>query len=208
MGATGGFGATGGAATGGAGGSAAGAAGAAGSADAVSKVETWKSKSNWSGQSCPTPPNGVTVGPKLGNYLSKINLKTCEDEDVSLDRFCGSGGQWVFVAHGWCPHCKLTASLAEKIHADYVDKDLASVVVLVENASGGIPTAQDCKTWRQIYGLYNVAALYDPTGASKALYEQNYTALNVFIGPDRIIKSKQHTDVESTIRLQIAGILQ
>ncbi len=98
--------------------------------------------------------------------------------------------------------------MAEKISADYKDKNLATAVILVENASGAPPTAADCKAWRSTYGLYNVAALYDPTGVTKALYEQPYTALSVFVGMDRVIKNKLHTDVESQLHVQLSSLLQ
>lgn len=82
-------------------GGSAGAGAAAGSAGTTGLSETWKQNPNWSEANCPAPPSGVNVGPKIGDYLANLSVKSCEDEDIPLDRFCGARGQWIFVAHGW-----------------------------------------------------------------------------------------------------------
>lgn len=190
------------------GGGGAGGAGQDAGAGATGPAEPWKTNPAWGSDKCPPLPQGVTQGPLTGNYLANLTLKDCDGNDVALDHFCGASALWLFVAHGWCPHCKKTSSLAEQIQRDYEDQGLATAVVLVENAQGQPPTQADCKAWRTGYGLDHAAALYDPTGVALQLYEQNFTALSVFVGGDRVITEKKHTDVESSLRTSIAALLK
>lgn len=39
------------------------------------------------------------------------------------------------------------------------------------------------------------------------LWEQNFTALNVFVGQDRVIASKIHTDNSATLQAEVASLL-
>ena len=149
----------------------------------------------------------MAVGYDKGNQLDALTLKDCEGNDVSLSEVCGAHAAWLFFAHAWCPHCKKSSSLAESIHSKYADQGLVTIHVVVEDAVQGKPDAADCKTWRETFGHENVLTLYDPTGASYVLWEQNYTALNVFMDGDRVITNKTHTDSQSTIELSIQGAL-
>ena len=80
--------------------------------------------------------------------------------------------------------------------------------VLLENSRGKPPTAADCKAWRDSNKLTNVIALHDPRGLTQGLFEQDSTSLNVFIGEDRVIRSKDHTDVTTAITRGIDGALK
>jgi thiol-disulfide isomerase/thioredoxin len=161
----------------------------------------------WGADQCPATPAGVNLGYATGDQLDSLVLKDCEDNDVSLDAVCGADVTWMFFAHGWCPHCKLASSLMEEIDEEYAQHNMAVVNIVVESASGGPPTADTCQAWRDTYGQEDVLTLYDPTGASFVLWEQNYTALSVFLDGNRVIDSKLHSDSEVTLKSTLNSLL-
>lgn len=165
---------------------------------------------SWGQSQCAaaTPPAGAVVGLETGNQLGAVVLKDCDGNDFPLTKICGASAAWVFVAHGWCPHCKLVTKNAESILAGYAGRNVAAVNVLLENAQGKAPTVADCKAWRDGAKLANVIALYDATGATKGLFEENATSLNVFLDKDRVIHAKAHTDVTAEIRRGIDEALK
>ena len=79
--------------------------------------------------------------------------------------------------------------------------------MLYETSNSERPTAEDCVAWRDQYGHQDVITLYDPTGAATALWEENFTALNVVLD-DQVIEAKLHTDQQPTIRAAIDAALQ
>lgn len=161
----------------------------------------------WGADKCPALPSGATAGLVTGNQLGKLVVKDCDGNDVSLDQFCGASALWIFAAHGWCPHCQLVSKNAEAIHASFAGRNLASVNILVENASYETPTAQDCKAWKTANKLQNVVALYDPKGATRGLWDNNTTSLSVFVDAHRVIVAKSHTDSTSVLKTSIEKAL-
>jgi thiol-disulfide isomerase/thioredoxin len=153
----------------------------------------------WGASVCPATPAGVSSGYGTGEQLAGLTLLSCDGSEVSLDAICGAQASWIMFAHGWCPHCRLASQLAEGVYQQFAGENLAVVNVLVESATGDPPTPQDCHNWREAYAQDRVITLYDPNGASVVLWEQNYTALSVFLDEDRVIVNKLHTDVESQI---------
>ena len=161
----------------------------------------------WGANKCPALPAGITSGVAVGQQLKKLVVKDCDGNDYPLENVCGAPATWIFVAHGWCPHCQAATASSEEVLASYAGKNVAAVNVLVQNAQNKAPTAADCKAWKKAYGLANVIALYDPKGVTEALYDEGYTALNVFIDEDRVIRSKFHGESETTINAGIDAAL-
>lgn len=156
---------------------------------------------------CAPPVDGVSPGFKLTNQLASMTLKSCDGEPVDLLGFCGATGMWIFLAHGWCPYCKVTTSIQEEVHDAWSPYGLTSINVLVQSPSYGPPTPEDCKQWALQGGLEDVVALYDDSGASQAFWETNFTALNVFVDEQQIITSKIHSDVRSEIEQELETLL-
>ena len=162
----------------------------------------------WGPSLCPTLPAGKTVGLASGQQLAKLTVKDCDGNDYALENVCGSSATWLFVAHGWCPYCKSVSKNAEATLASYAGKNVAAVNILVESAASQPPTMTDCKAWRDIHGLTNVVALYDPDGVTKGLFDAGSSALSVFIDRDRVIRGKIiHTDDVAMIKAGIDGAL-
>lgn len=159
-------------------------------------------ESPWSADQCPKP-SLVPVGTRVGEVLRDMTLYDCDGRAVKLTDFCGAKALWLSLHHTWCPHCRLLRDTMERIHTSYAGKNLASVAIVVQTNSRTRPDAQACKDWKQAGGLQSVLTLYDPQGVTSALWEQNYTALNVFVSGLRIITGKQHTDREADLRAQI-----
>jgi hypothetical protein len=139
---------------------------------------------------CPATPAGVSVGYSTGDQLPEIVVKDCEGNDVSLDQFCGAEALFVFGAAGWCPLCKSVSSQAEALQDQYASRGLVSLNILVEDTSGGPPDAALCKLWRDDYGLEDVVTLYDPTGATLALWPGGSSSLSAFVDRSRIVTGK------------------
>ncbi len=161
----------------------------------------------WGQDLCASAIDGISPGFKLTNQLASMTLKNCDGEPVDLLDFCGAKGMWIFLAHGWCPHCKATTWMQEEVHDEWSAQGLATINVLVQTSSYGTPTAQDCKQWALQAGFEDVVALYDDSGTSQVLWESNYTALNVFVNDLQIITSKIHSDVKSQIEQQLTNLL-
>jgi len=162
----------------------------------------------WGTDQCPAAPEGVTVGLGTGEQLEDIVLKDCEGNPVALSEVCGADATWLFFAHAWCPHCKKSSAFMEEVHASYEGTNLAAVNILVETTSGGSPDAGACSAWRGAYGHKEVITLYDESGVSFGLWEENYTALNVFLDKDRVITEKHHSDYRAEVESAIDGALQ
>ncbi|MFT7624631.1 MAG: hypothetical protein ACI9WU_003819, partial [Myxococcota bacterium] len=118
---------------------------------------------------------------------------------------CGADGMWVFAAHGWCPHCKKAAGFAEDVHDFFWSEgsELATVVILVQSGSNQPPTKSDCSAFRQQMDHDNVVTLYASTGQANVLWQNNLTALSVFVDGNRVITNKANTDVQGQIESEI-----
>jgi thiol-disulfide isomerase/thioredoxin len=192
---TGGSAGTGGSSSGTAGSSTSGAGGSA------------PSNPNWGTSYCPADNSSAPTGYDTGNQLPEIILKTCDGQDFSLNQLCGASALWIFAAHGWCPHCKQASSVAEQVHDSFAGKNVASVNILVETSAYQPPDEASCKAWREQYKMDDVLTLYDPTGATFKLWDNNYTALSVFVDKDRKIVSKSHSDTTTALQSGIEQAL-
>lgn len=161
----------------------------------------------WGPEHCAPPPDGVQVGSRLGDQLDGLVLQTCEGVHISLNELCGAHAAWLSFAHAWCPHCREGAALAESLHATYADRGLASVNVLVEWGPGEAPSGEHCEAWRDTHGQDRVLTLYDAERVSFRLWDENYTALNVFLDADRVIRAKLHTDLREHLEAGIEASL-
>ena len=157
----------------------------------------------WGTDRCPEASTDVSVGFSVGDQLDELVMKSCDGVDVSLRELCGADALWISTAHAWCPHCRVLASFAEEVHDSRAANNLASVHILIEWNSGEAADADHCDDWRDTYGHDDVITLYDPNGDSLALFEEPYTALNVFVDPHRVIDRKLHTDIQSDVELAI-----
>lgn len=158
----------------------------------------------WGPDKCPT---GLKEGLDVGDQLATIVLRDCDGNDFSLARVCGASALWIFAAHGWCPHCQLVSKNAEAIHDSFAGRNLAAVNILVETASYQSPTAADCKAWRTANKQQDVVTLYDPNSATRGLWDNNTTALSVFVDHERRILEKSHTDSTAALKASIEKAL-
>ena len=145
----------------------------------------------------------VSAGFSVRDQLGELVLKSCAGADVSLREFCGADAFWISTAHAWCPHCRVLAGFAQAVHDSRAASNLASLHILVESSSGEAPDEDDCEQWRDAYGHTDVITVYDPDGRSLGMFEENFTALNVFVDGKRVIDGKLHTDVQSDIEAAI-----
>ena len=168
--------------------------------------EPLETPESWGPEHC-TSPEGVVPGWSIGEQLSLLILKDCAGNDVPMDAICGADATWMFFAHAWCPHCQKAAAEAEGILDAFGDKNLAVINVVVEDNGGGPATAGLCTSWRETFEQERVLTLFDPIFKSSFLWEQNYTALNVFLDADRIIRDKIHTDRADAITQALSTVL-
>jgi hypothetical protein len=98
----------------------------------------------------------------------------------------------------------------ERLHNNWVNQgeNLASLNVIVEDNSFEPPSSAVCTAWRAEYDQRRVLTVYDATGASGALWDENLTALNVVLDNQRVITAKVHTDVEAELNSAIAAALE
>lgn len=162
---------------------------------------------SWGPGEC--PDGGDNYGTKVGDTLGSVTLKTCEGEDFSLDALCGADATWIFVAHGWCPRCRAATKLAEALHDEFQanGSNIATVNILIEDTQQRPPDGDDCAGWRGTYGHEDVITLYDPKGTMMRFWEEQYTALSLFVSGDRVITGKAHTDQDAGLRSGIETAL-
>ena len=167
----------------------------------------WEAQ-GWGVDQCAPPIDGLETGYATVNQLASLILKDCDGNPVDLLETCGAKGTWIFLAHGWCPDCILTSSFQEALHDEHASYGLASINVLVQSGSTyGPPTAEECHAWRAKGGHEDVVTLYDDSQASTVLWESSYTALNVFLDDQQIIKAKLHSDDEAQIEQNLKNVL-
>jgi AhpC/TSA family len=136
----------------------------------------------------PAPRVGYGVGDRLGFLV----VKDCDGRDVGLTNAAGARGLWIFAAHGWCPHCIRVSHAQEALAADWTDRGVSVVNVLVKNADNESPTAADCKAWKERHGFVRVVSLYDPDFRTRVLWEDNATALSVIMDVRHVVIAKFH----------------
>ena len=169
----------------------------------IDALRAQQAQYGWGPDKCPELPEGVDAGTLVDEQITNLVFKSCEGTEVALSEVCGADALWLVAAHAWCPHCQQLASFSESLHDRYAARGLASLHVLVEYDPDEAPDADDCSEWRARYEMDQVITLYDDTGASDPLFEQNFTALNVFVDRDRIIRNKIHSDIEGEIEAAI-----
>lgn len=155
--------------------------------------------------SCPQP-GFAKVGTKLGDYLKDVTLYDCDGKALKLSSLCGKA-LWISFHHGWCPHCQKLNREIEGISSRYANRGLTSIALLVQTSSRTAPDPQSCKDWRQLGNHKQVLTLYDPTFVTRQFWEQNYTALNIFVDKGWIINSKFHSDREADLTQAIEKAL-
>lgn len=157
----------------------------------------------WGRDRCPPLPADVSSGYLLGDQLDTLVLRDCDGHPVDTREICGADVLWLSIAHAWCPHCRQNAANMEATHADYRarERNLGAMNILIEGNELGSPATEElCASWRVQFGQDRVLTLFDPDDVTQPLFEQSFTALNVFIDRNRIIARKLHTDVEADIR--------
>ena len=126
----------------------------------------------------------------VGDKLTGIVVKDCDNNDVSLDKFCAADALFIFAAHGWCPLCKKVSSEAEAIHDSFAGMNLASVNIVVETGLGDVPDADYCKLWRDQNKEEDVVTLFDPTGAVLTLWPDDTSSLSAFVDHSCLITGR------------------
>jgi len=169
------------------------------------------SQKYWTQKTCTKPGFGLWTGTKLGNLLQDMTLLTCDNKTVKFSDFCGAKAIWLFFAHGWCPYPQKVSAYMESVAKKYEKKGVVLINVLVE--AGGYTsrtsaTQTHCKNWKKTYGFNKVVSLYDPKKTLLKFWEQNYTALNLFVNKHNIIKGKLHGHDRSTLERHIDNALK
>jgi len=54
---------------------------------------------------------------------------------------------------GWCGPCRMAAAHVQEVQDLYRDSGLIYITVLIETASGGVPTQADVAAWASTYGI-------------------------------------------------------
>jgi hypothetical protein len=163
----------------------------------------------WGPDQCPALPVGLAVGYSIGDQLGDLAFKDCDGQPFDVREVCGADAVWLSFAHAWCPHCQVNAEMMEDLHAELVEEgaDLASLNIVVEDGSFNPPTAQVCNDWRTEFQQSAVLTLYDDAGVSFLLWEESFTALNVVLNSDRIIRAKIHTDDRDRMQTAIESVI-
>lgn len=158
----------------------------------------------WGPDKCST--EGGKAGYNVGNRMGKLVLHDCDtDEPRSLDELCGAKATWLFVAHSHCPTCQQTAKYTAGVAKELAAKEVAVAHVVY------IDDWQNCKDWREKYGLKGIPNLkyyVDKTGAAwNAIKTKPYTAPHAIMGKNQIITYKNHglnsSGVKSKINLAL-----
>lgn len=145
------------------------------------------------------------MGFNIGDQIDDVIVRDCDDNVVSLTAFCGASATFLFGAFGWCPLCQQVSSEQEQITDKYAPQNVASVNIIIQNGQGAAPDANYCKTWRDNFGFKDTITLYDPTGASLAIWGFSSTSsLSAFLDKDRIIvNTLEHNGDVSLIQQNI-----
>jgi len=168
------------------------------------------SQKYWTKKPCTKPGFGLWSGTKLGSLLKDMTLLTCDNKTVKFSEFCGAKAMWLFFAHSWCPYCQRVSAYMESVAGKYEKKGVVVINVLVE--AGGYTsrtaaTQAHCKNWKKTNGFAKVVTLYDPKKTLTQFWEQNYTALNLFVNKHNKITGKLHTHDRSTVERYIDNAL-
>ena len=153
---------------------------------------------------CPAEPAvGTAVGDRLGDLL----VRDCDGSEVRLENYCGAAGLWIFAAHGWCPLCQSVSEKQEEILAEYADRGLVALNVVVETGASESTTDAYCELWRDTHKHEKVVTLHDPTGEILSLWPGGTTSLSLCVGGDRTIRSKlEHVSSETAIRGELDAL--
>jgi hypothetical protein len=171
-------------------------------------LEEQRETHGWGPEQCPAPPEGVQVGFHRFDQIADLRLLTCGEEEVALTDVCGADAAWLYFVHTWCPNCQQLGAKSEAIHDTFAGQNLASINIVVADSSDNRPDEADCRAWREELGQDQVITLFDPSGASFALFENPYTSLNVVLDHNRVIMSKFHSSIDRDVLNAIQARLE
>ncbi len=101
--------------------------------------------------------NGYPCGPygtKFGDIVENFTLKDCDGNDVSLKDYFGNvKAVMINQAAGWCSPCRSEAGHLEEIYQKFKDDGFILIQAIFEDNFGNPAGADDCRAWRDEYGL-------------------------------------------------------
>jgi len=176
-------------------------------ADILEQPDAESQEYIWGTDFCPPLPEGINSGMDVGDQLPSMGFQNCLGEAFDLNELCGADATWIFFAHSWCGDCQATAGFAETVNDYFAANNVAIVQIVVHSFDKNLPTAADCATWQDTYGLSGVLTLFDPIFLMVQLANTGQTGQSVFLDKNRVIKKKAHIFTEAGIIGEIQEIL-
>jgi hypothetical protein len=138
--------------------------------------------------------------------MADLTLNDCDGNPVSLTSFCDKKAVWIYAGHGWCDASKAIASNAEMVADRFAPLGVQSVFILLETGLFTMPTATDCKAWRDSHNLKDVIVLYDPAQKSKVLWDAGDMdpGINLFVDAKGVVVEKTHSFDSASINDALA----
>lgn len=136
------------------------------------------------------PPQGP-FGNGEGDVAPDVVLMDCDGNPHSVRDLCARKVGWIFEFAAWCPPCRSFARDFEALMADFAGDDLGVLFVISSNDAFAEPSAEDCRSIRDAYGIESAPVLYDADGALQRELGVPANDIHIIMSEGNVIEFKR-----------------
>lgn len=159
---------------------------------------------------CEAPPAmaacGEPTGNLLGDIMPSVELMDCDGNMHDVRDLCGRDAGWLFEFAAWCPPCRQHAASINDALARFEGEDVGLLFIISENENFGAPTQDDCRRFRDQYGL-TVPVLMDTDDAFQRAFGVPPNAVNIVVDGDGTITHSQRYGTQAAVLEAIEDVL-
>lgn len=154
------------------------------------------------------PPSGAT-GPKIGDVLPNVKLKTCDGTPFYIHELCGAQAYWIFQTAGWCPYCAATAKTLKNIPQEYFDKGGRIIVNVLRDEKDKVANTAYCQGYAKSFKIPEdrIIVAVDPTQTTKKFNQTGNVPFHVVMDREMRIRYMWSGGATSSTALAYMKIL-
>ncbi|GMV42491.1 MAG: hypothetical protein AMXMBFR64_42070 [Myxococcales bacterium] len=154
------------------------------------------------------PPSGAT-GPKIGDVLPNVKLKTCDGTPFYIHELCGAQAYWIFQTAGWCPYCAATAKTLKDIPQEYFDKGGRIIVNVLRDQNDKVANTTYCQGYAKSFKIPEdrIILAVDPTQTTKKFNQTGGVPFHVVMDREMRIRFMWSGGATSSTALSYMKIL-
>jgi peroxiredoxin len=149
---------------------------------------------------------GAPTGNLVGDVMPSVELMDCDGNLHDVRDLCGRDAGWLFEFAAWCPPCRQHAASINDALSGFEGEDVGMLFIISENENFGAPTQEDCRRFRDQYGL-TVPVLMDTDDAFQRAFGVPPNAVNIVVDGDGAITHSQRYGSQAAVLEAIEAVL-